>query len=205
MSQQTEVQTNHVPSDNASEVGRITLMIRTALAGLRVAVPVKVMAVTNSGGVSPIGYVDVQPLVSALDGSGNVWPHATVHNVPYGRIQGGANAVIIDPAVGDIGIAVVSDRDISTVKASKGVSAPGSARKNDLSDMVYLMTIIGAAPTQYVRFHSGGIDVVAPGQTVNINAATVAITSTTLTHNGVNVGATHVHSDPQGGFTGVPQ
>ena len=179
MSQQIS-QSNHVASDNASDVGRMQFIIRAALAGLRVAVPVKVMSVTNAGGVSPVGTVSVQPMVSLVDGSGVVWPHGTIYNVPYMRIQGGANSIIIDPQVGDIGIATVCDRDISGVKASGGISAPGSTRKNDLSDVVYLMTIIGAAPSQYVQFNASGITVTSPAS-VTVNAPTVTVNATTAT------------------------
>lgn len=153
---------NAVPADYTSEVGRIQFLIRTALAGLRTAMPVKVIDVTNAGGVSPIGTLTVQPLVNLIDGNNVAWIHQPVYNVPYMRIQGGANAVIIDPQVGDIGIATVCDRDISTVKSAKAPSAPGSNRKNDMSDMVYLMTIIGAAPTQYIQFNSSGLNIVSP-------------------------------------------
>jgi hypothetical protein len=165
---------NAVPADYTTEVGRIQFLIRSALSGLRTAMPVKVIAVTNSGGVSPIGTVTVQPLVNLVDGSNTAWQHKPVYNVPYMRIQGGANGVILDPAVGDIGIATVCDRDISTVKSSKTASAPGSNRKNDISDMVYLMTIIGAAPTQYVQFNSSGITVLSPSKVI-INAPNVEI------------------------------
>lgn len=179
MSQSTNppVLSNHVASDAASEVGRIDYLLQAALSGLRVAMPVKVVKVTNSGGLSAIGQVDVQPLVSAVDGSGKAWPHGIIHNVPYMRIQGGSNGIILDPAVGDIGIASVCDRDISTVKNAKKVSAPGSNRKNDMSDMVYLMTIIGAAPTQYVQFNSSGITISSPTK-VTINAPTVETNGT---------------------------
>ena len=66
---------NAVAADYTSEVGRIQFLIRSALSGVRTSMPVKVIAVSNSGGVSPIGTVNVQPLVSALDGNGQVWPH----------------------------------------------------------------------------------------------------------------------------------
>lgn len=159
MSQKTNppVQTNHVPADAASEVGRMDYIIRSALSGVRTAIPVKVISVTNSGGVSAIGKVSVQPLVSAVDGNGQAWEHGIIHNVPYMRIQGGSNGVILDPAVGDVGIASVCDRDISTVKNTGAVSAPGSNRKNDLSDMVYLMTIIGAAPVNTFNLIAQGL------------------------------------------------
>ena len=178
MSQSTNppVLSNHVASDAASEVGRINYLLQAALSGLRVAMPVKVVKVTNNGGLSPIGQVDVQPLVSAVDGSGKAWPHGIIYNVPYMRIQGGSNGIILDPVVGDIGIASVCDRDISTVKNAKKVSAPGSNRKNDMSDMVYLMTIIGEQPTQYVQFNASGITITSPTK-VTINAPNVEIDS----------------------------
>ena len=180
MSQETNpsIQTNHVASDAASEVGRMNFIIRSALSGLRTAMPVTVIAVSNAGGISPIGTVDVQPLVSAVDGNGTAWEHGIIYNVPYMRIQGGSNGIILDPIVGDVGIATVCDRDISTVKNTGAVSAPGSNRKNDMSDMVYLMTIIGAAPTQYVQFNSAGITILSPTK-VKISAPNVEIDAET--------------------------
>ena len=227
MSQKTNIQTNHVASDNASEVGRLNYIIKTALSGLRTAMPVQVMSVTNNGGVSAIGYVGVQPLVSTLDGDGQVWDHATIYNVPYMRIQGGANGIILDPAIGDIGLAIVCDRDITAVKSAKKVSAPGSLRKNDMSDMVYLMTIIGAAPTQYLQFNSSGITITSPNN-VTVNAPTAVVNASTNvtmntpilkvsgdiidnfntnTHSMAQMRSlynSHTHSDPQGGNTGTP-
>ena len=180
MSQSTNpaVQTNHVAADAASEVGKMNFIIRSALSGLRTAIPVKVIAVTNDGGVSPIGFVNVQPLVNAVDGNGVSWEHGIIYNVPYMRIQGGANGIILDPQVNDVGIATVCDRDISTVKNTGEIGAPGSNRKNDMSDMVYLMTIIGAAPTQYIQFNAAGITILSPTKVI-INAPNVEIDAST--------------------------
>lgn len=166
--------TNLIPSDYGTEAARIQLMIKSALAGMRTSMPVEVVAVTTSGGLSPIGYVDLQPLVNLVDASGTAWKHAIVHNVPYMRIQGGSNGIILDPVVGDIGIALICDRDISTVKNTGKISAPGSNRKFDISDMVYLSTIIGQAPTQYIQFNSAGITIHSPTK-VKISAPNVEI------------------------------
>ena len=227
MSQQTNIINNLVPADNSSDIGRLNFIMTAAMSGLRTAMPVIVKAVTNSGGVSPIGYVNVQPLVSGMDGNKNLMPHGTIYNVPYMRIQGGSNGIILDPVVGDIGIATVCDRDISTVKNAKTVSAPGSTRKNDMSDMVYLMTIIGSAPTQYVQFNSSGITITSPVN-VTVNAPTAIVNSSTSvtmntpilkvsgdiidnsatnTHSMAQMRSiynSHTHSDPQGGNTGTP-
>jgi hypothetical protein len=186
MSQSTSgFQTNRTAASSASEAARFQLLVRTLLSRVRTAMPVEVKAVTNAGGVSAVGYVDILPLVSQLDGDGTVYPHGIIYNVPYMRLQGGGNAVILDPQVGDIGMAVICDRDISAVKNSGQQSPPGSKRRHDMSDAVYLSTIIGAAPTQYVRFSDEGIAIVSQ--------VAVDIQSPTLKHNGVNIGDTHAH------------
>lgn len=142
---------------------------------------VKVISCTNSGGVSPIGTVDVQPAVNQIDGQGNPTAHGTIHKLPYLRIQGGANAVIIDPVAGDIGLAVFCSTDISAVKSSGGVSNPGSFRRYDWADGIYVgMAISKTTPTQYVQINSGGVTIVGTGA--------VAITGPAITLNGaVNV------------------
>ncbi|WP_137910671.1 oxidoreductase [Ralstonia sp. 3PA37C10] len=123
---------------------------------------VKVVGTTNNGGVSPVGFVDVQPLVNQLDGWNNATPHGTVYHLPYFRLQGGTNAVIIDPQVGDIGVAVVEDRDISSVKATKAQANPGSKRIFDIADGLYLGGFLNGTPQQYVQFSAAGIAVVSP-------------------------------------------
>ena len=209
---------NFVLANNSSDLGRAQFVIDAALSGLRVAMPVKVMSVINNGGVSAIGTVSILPLVNAKDGGGNAVPHGTIYNVPYMRIQGGTNAVILDPQVGDIGLAVVCDRDISAVQNTQAQAPAGSSRKHDMSDFIYVMTVISAkVPTQYVQFNSSGITVTSPNtiiinaNEVDINAATIkmngsVITTGTLTNNGHSVGSNHVHSGvtPGGSNTGIP-
>ena len=164
------------------------------LAKVQTSLPVRVVAVTNSGGASPTGFVDVVPMVTQTDATGVAVPHTTIFNLPYCRVQGGANAVIIDPQVGDIGVAVFSSRDISKVKYTGKENPPGSDRRYSFSDGMYLFGIITTAPTQYIQFVEGGMVIHTPG-TLSIQAdGGVSITSPTLTHNGKNIGATHAHS-----------
>lgn len=162
--------TNHVASDQESDVGTLHFALRAALARVRTSIPVVVKSVTTDGGVSPVGRVSVQPLIGSLDGNGIVWAHGIIENVPYIRIQGGANAVIIDPEVGDIGMASVCDRDITATKESAQPSPPGSLRRFDFSDMIYVGTTISSqTPTQYVQFNASGITIQSPNA-VNVNA-----------------------------------
>lgn len=187
-------------------------MIASLLAKSKHSAVVTVTDVTNAGGVSPIGYVTIRPMVQQVDGSGVTIDHGDIHQVPYMRVQGGSNAVILDPQVGDIGIAMFCDRDISVVKATGKPGAPGSRRSNHMADAVYLYSIIAAAPTQYIQFAADGIHVVSPMKVIvqapeiDLNGA-VAITGATLTHNGVNIGSTHTHTGVTAGTgaTGLPQ
>lgn len=140
----------------------LTFLIRQQLAKVRIATIVQVLAVSNDGGVEPVGTVDVQPLVHQTDGAGNIVALPPVYGVPYVRVQGGANAVILDPQVGDLGIALFGDRDLSAVIATKAAAAPGSERRNSLADALYIGGILNGAPQQYVRFSATGVEIVSP-------------------------------------------
>lgn len=142
--------------------GEIGYIVESILSRLQTVTLVKVVAV-KGGGLSPVGMVDVQPLVSQIDGSGGVIPHGVIFNVPYMRLQGGSNAVIIDPQAGDIGMCGFCSRDISSVKANKSASAPQSKRRFDYSDGLYFGGFLNGTPSQYIMFSGGGIKLFSPG------------------------------------------
>ena len=159
----------------------------------------KVVKVTNAGELSEAGFIDVQPLVNQVDSTGKPVDHAVIFNIPYLRIQGGANAIIIDPAVGDIGYVGFASHDISGVVAARGQANPASFRRYDMADAVWIGGILNSAPTQYIQFNSAGIKMVSPhsiqleaADGVNITApviringsASVTINTPTFTVNG---------------------
>jgi len=153
-------------------------MIRQYMAKVRTATIVKVLAVTNAGGVSPVGSVDIQPLVQQTDGVGNVTALPPVYGVPYMRIQGGTDAVILDPKVGDLGIALFGDRDLSAVKTTKAMAPPGSQRRNSLSDALYIGGLLNGTPVQFVQFTADGITVKSPTK-VTIEAPNIQANAST--------------------------
>src|SRR5581483_6151026 len=140
---------NQTPMDVANEFATFAFIIRQFLNRVSTATLVTVKACTNTGGLSPYGFVDVIPLVSQINPTdGSTTPHGTVYRLPYFRIQGGANAVIMDPEKGDVGLAIFAMRDISAVKtdpaqavsnatAGKG-TPPGSLRQMDMADGLYI-------------------------------------------------------------------
>ena len=100
--------------------------------------------------------------------------------------------MILDPLEGDIGQAVICDRDTSNVKANAAPAGPGSFRQNDYADGCYFGGFLNGAPDNYIWLKANGdMEIVATG--------TIAITSAKLTHNGLNIGSTHVHTLTQPG------
>ena len=211
------------PSNSASDYAKHEFQITQILGRVRTVCLVKVTAVKNAGQDEPVGFVDVQPITNMQDGAGNSQQHGTLHGLPYFRVQGGTNAVIVDPVVGDIGVAAIADRDISSNKANKGMANPGSFRRFDMADGIYFGGILNGAPKQYITFTSNGIQMVdangneitmspqgtniadSNGNIIAMVSGGINITAQTLTVNGQVVGTmdgvfsgvsakTHVHT-----------
>ena len=158
----------------------IDFIARQITTGKAFASLVKVIAVSG-GGINAPSMIAVQPMVDQVDGFGTRTPHGTIYNIPCFRYQAGVCAFIVDPVAGDIGLAVICDRDISQVKATKQVSGPGSARQNSWADGVYLGAYLGGTPTTYVQAtQDGKVSITAPGGLIVVGNITTtgSITAT---------------------------
>lgn len=166
------------PNAATSEYNAQQFLILSVLAGRNHCALVQIMAVTNAGELAKVGFVDVQPMVNQLDGQGNAVPHGVINNLPYFRMQGGTDAIIMDPKVGDIGIAVFADRDISSVKASAAVANPGSMAQGAWSDGLYIGGVLNGVPAQYVQFNAAGIKIFSPTK-IHLEAPVIEMVATT--------------------------
>jgi hypothetical protein len=154
---------NQTPPSVATDYAALVFAIRQQLSLVSTMTLARVVSCTNEGGIVPAGTLTVQPLVNMLSGDGVAFPHKELYNVPYMRLQGGANAVIMDPQPGDVGLIGFCERDISVVKKTKAMGNPGSARKFSKSDGVWIATVWAAqAPAQYIVMTDEGVTVVSP-------------------------------------------
>lgn len=161
------------PTSDNGDWNKLRFAIQQQMLGLNTSMPVRVLSV-QAAGLAPVGFVSIQILVDQVTGNDLTVPHGEIPNVPYMRLQGGANAVIIDPQVGDIGIACFASRDISAAKNARQVAPPGSRRSYDCSDAMYIGGILNGTPTQYIQFTDGGILVHSQNQvSIGDTAATV--------------------------------
>ena len=149
------------PSDDASAYNELVFQVNAIMKRVNTCMPVQVTAV-KAGGLGPVGFVDVQVIVTQLTGNNTVVANPSISNVPYFRLQGGKNAIVIDPQVGDIGIACFCQRDISSVKSIRAIAPPGSHRMFSFSDAVYLGGMLNGTPEQYIKFDGSGIEVYSP-------------------------------------------
>lgn len=143
---------------DASQYNATDFQIKQAMRNINTTEPVRVVSV-QPGAVGPVGMVSVQPLVNLVTGTGDGMAQSTLYQLPYLRIQGGENAVIVDPKPGDIGLAVYAMRDTETVKANRDGKAanPGSARMYSKGDGFYLGGFLNATPKRYVMVDDTGI------------------------------------------------
>nr|DAN96667.1 MAG TPA: baseplate protein [Caudoviricetes sp.] len=200
---------NATPIYGGTDTEKLRVAFEYMMRNLYAALPVRVIRV-KYGGLAPVGFVDIQPLPKQIDPGGQPMDYPMIANVPYFRLQGGKNAIIIDPQEGDIGVAVFSSRDISGVKRARGEAVVGSYRRMNLSDAIYSGGILNQTPQQYVMFSDSGITVYSPTKITCVAPDIVleganSITADTplfkITGQMVQTGAKGSGAQTQGGIT----
>ncbi|MEB5816731.1 hypothetical protein MXM52_13155 [Klebsiella quasipneumoniae] len=154
------------PTDMSCQANMLGYVFGRLIGGMSFVEIVRVIEVDN-----PPYMVDCEGLVLSTNANGDSLNDGGKRfSIPYLRLQSGTDGVIMPPKVGDMGLVVVCDQDITGVKDNKGSSVPHSDRIHNSADGVYLTSIacLSGLPTQYVEFHEDGIDIKSPG-TVDIN------------------------------------
>jgi hypothetical protein len=172
---------------DSSTLNLMEFVVERVLARTHTMTLVRVEKNTNEpGSLSAIGRVDVLPLVNQLDGNGKAVKHEVVNGLSYFRYQGGRNAIISDPEQGDVGLAIFAERDISAVKRTGGKqSNPGSNRRFDMADGIFIGLCLAESPQQYIRFLPDGIEIADKnGNKMRMGPDGIRFTSTELSNTG---------------------
>jgi hypothetical protein len=136
--------------------------------------------------------VSVMPLLYKIDADNNAVNRGMINNVPFFRLQGGMNAIVIDPKPNDIGICLFASRDISMVKRKKGKASPNTSRQYDISDALYIGGVLNADYSQYIEFLDSGMNIKSTGD-ININGLVIKADGTLITKGGIVID-THIHT-----------
>lgn len=210
-----EKKSNAKISAFGSEMNSLDFFIRALIKTMvSTSIPVRVDAVERGGEGGAALYVDVTPMVTQTDAEGNSIPPVTIPHLPYFRYQHGTAAVICDPKVGDLGLAVFAQQDCSRLTGDTTPQAPGTFRCFDMSDGFYVGGFWGQVPKTFIHIEDEGtIHVVAPKSyhlespkvivdcdTAQVNAQTsvTVVTQTAI----VNASSSLTVDSPQSTFTG---
>ena len=205
MADEKTVKGQKKPNTAGSEYNALQFMIQQAMSQVSTAIPVQVQAVNGL-------FVDVLPLVSSVDGYGQAIDPTTLFHLPVFRYHAGVGAVILDPVVGDKGLAVFAQADASNV--TDGTSTPqqpASFRKHCMSDGFFIGGFHNAAPTVYVEIkQSGEVVIVAPNK-LTVTSPKVTFSGDVSVTGDADIGgisfAGHVHGGVQtgGDTTSTPE
>lgn len=186
---------------DTSFVNAMSFMIKNQVRGMvNTALPVVVTGVDPGGTDGAAGYVDVKPMVTQTDATGGRLDPVDLFHLPYFRIQAGTAAIVIDPVVGDIGLAIFAQSDCSTLGQDADTPVqPGSFRRFDQADGFYIGGFLNAAPTSWIEMtQDGKIKITGTleltgGMTVTDD---IVAGSISLRH--------HIHTGDSGGHTSEP-
>jgi hypothetical protein len=178
-------------SNQMSTASQQEFIIEQMTKGMMTAMPVKVHAVNSPDNE----LIDVIPMITQENASGDSVDHNVIYNVPVCRLQRGNSAVIMRPKVGDIGLVVFASQDISIFKKVKAFCKSGTFRRHDWADAIYVMGLCNSTPTQYIEFNDDNITITTPKLIINGNIETTG----TITNNSKQIGSVHTHGGVQTG------
>ena len=192
------------PNTAGSEYNALQFMIQQAMSQVSTAIPVQVQAVNGL-------FVDVLPLVSSVDGYGQAIDPTTLFHLPVFRYHAGVGAVILDPVVGDKGLAVFAQADSSNVQEGTATpQQPGSFRKHSMSDGFYIGGFHNAAPSVFIEIKQDGHVVITAPSGLTVTSPSAIFSGTMDISGDCTVGGisflSHVHGgiQPGGSDTSTP-
>lgn len=159
------------------------------------------------------GRATIQPIVMVGTTDGTKISRAAIPNIHVFRFGGGGFFIRFPVKPGDFGWLKANDRDISLIMQNSGQVEdwPNTKRLHSFSDAMFFPDILRAwvidganadaavfqtlDGSAVLAVHSDKLVLEVGPSSIEVSASGVAIVSPpgTLTHNGINVGDTHVH------------
>ena len=176
MADQSNIQPGQMGITSTNNLANvIDFIVKQHVSRIRTTTMVKVTAVSPDGST-----VDVQPLISQVDGAGNVTPHGTVYGIQVHKFSGGNGTVNVLPSVGDIGMMHSADRDMSSAIKSKAAAAPSSNRTHDFSDSVFMGGFgnVNGTPTKSLVWGPNGLTITNGSASMVLTGTGLAVTGT---------------------------
>lgn len=163
------------PSDFVDSLNALLYIINKEVDKVKTMILVRVVGVnTVETAVRKVDTIDVIPVIQEVDANNEAVPLDIIPNIKYIRWQFGNNAIKAVPAIGDIGIMIISKKDASRISINSGIVT--TKREYCLQDGVYIGGLLGfnSEPTQFIDFTENGIDITSDKDlTINVKNATI--------------------------------
>lgn len=208
------------PFTQSSEQNALDYLILTKiLTTVHTAIPVRVDKVERPNHAKGAGYLSATPLIAPVDNEGNALPQVSIPKLRWFRYQAGTCAIICDPKVGDVGLAVFAQRDVNALTGGNEPVRPDTFRVFDMSDGFFIGGFWGATPSTYIEINDNKVEIKADVHIIGKVTTTDTITADKdiitktdvkatgdVTGKGVSL-SSHVHGGVSAGnsTTGVPQ
>lgn len=167
---------------NDPVAGFMTLMERYLRSYVNTIQPVEITALNDDG------TVNVKPLLQNKTTGGKVLQPAEIYNIPVLSLKGNNCSLIFDVAVGNQGLLMAGQYDITEYKKNKTLSGKPTNRTYSYSDGFYLpMTLTDKQENKItitygnssITLKDDEVDVVNGGSSVIVKDAQIDITTTT--------------------------
>lgn len=169
--------TNAEACDFLDDYGSLTFIINSLINRVNTTEIVKVVSINTDENNVFDGTINVVPVVKRLTAEGEAIEESVIYGIKCFGWQFGENAIKSIPAVNDIGIMVVSKRDITSIESGR----VASNRQYCLADGIYIGGLVGfnATPKRVITFDDNGITIDTGDKdlTINTTKATVNATS----------------------------
>ncbi|WFC66342.1 hypothetical protein EUC41_08420 [Achromobacter denitrificans] len=159
----------------------------------------------------------IKPLIMVGTTDGQKISRGSIPNIPVFRYGGGGFFIRFPIKPGDFGWLKANDRDVSLMFQRGGREDwPNTERLHSFSDAMFFPDtikdwVISGADSEalVIQAIDGGAVLAISSDSVELRVGgqSLRISSAGLQHNGVNIGATHVHGSVETGpnVSGVPQ
>lgn len=192
------------PADESSLSGVLKTAINKAMQSMNVMLPVEVVSYDRA-----TNRATVRHLVQMVGSDGEVVSRGNIASIRVQQPGNGAFSISLPIQPGDKGWLMAADRDISNFQQGLSESQPNTARTHSFQDGMFMPDAMGNgdAPAgqgdrvvigsndggAFLSFDGSGFYFNVGGTEWALTAAGFAQTGGTVTHNGVNIGDTHVH------------
>ena len=185
----TDAPNSRNPADDDTLSGTMRVVLKKFLQNVDDMLPARVISHDRA-----TNRVQVQPLISVVSTSGNSMPRGGVASVPVLNIGGGGFFVNFNLPANSLGWIKASDRDISLFLQSYSESRPNTRRLHKFSDGLFIPDVMTGYTIDGEDAQAMVIQNLSGSVKIALDDSGIRITSPSLTHNGVNIGSTHVHA-----------